>query len=78
MENVHSQLIVSDRNRMHLLSKAERVEADSIKMEREAEAEKLQQEQEKQVMFSSYEKLEKVVISHLKNFRVALEDDSDA
>jgi len=45
IEALHKKLIEGDKDRMHLATKAERVEADAVKLERETEAEKLLQEQ---------------------------------
>jgi hypothetical protein len=75
VETLHKKLIDSENLRMQLASKAERVEADVIKVEKEGEAQRVSDEQEKQSMHASYGRLEGIVISHLSNLRSALDDD---
>jgi kinetochore protein Nuf2 len=45
IEALHKKLIEGDKDRMQLAAKAERVEADAVKLDREADAEKILQEQ---------------------------------
>ena len=48
-----------------------------MQAEREADAEKVMLEQEKKDMVQSYQRLEKVVVNHLRNLRNAVTDESD-
>jgi kinetochore protein Nuf2 len=74
IEELHKQLIDAENFRMQIRARAERVEGESQRLEREMEAEGLLQEQEREDMVASYQRLEKHVISHLHTFRKALEE----
>lgn len=57
-------------------SKAERVEGEAIRIEKEMEAEHLSQEQEIEDIKITYQKLEKKVIHHLQSLRKVLDTQS--
>lgn len=57
-------------------SKAERVEGEFVRIEREMDAEHAAQEQEIDDIKSTYQKLEKKVVNHLQSLRKVLDNQS--
>ena len=78
METLHKQLLEAENERVSLKSALDRGERDVINLEREAEAEAQLMEQEKSDMIQSYQRLEKVVIGHLRSLREAVEATNDS
>ena len=77
IDELHKEIIESDNLRVQIRQRTERAESLCVQAEREADAEKVMLEQEKKDMVQSYQRLEKVVVNHLRNLRNAVTDESD-
>lgn len=77
IDDLHKEIIEADNLRAQVRQRAERSDSSCVQAEREAEAEKVLLEQEKKDMVHSYQRLEKVVVSHLRNLRNAVTEESD-
>lgn len=76
VEDLHKQLIDAESFRVQVRSRSERSEGEALRLERESEAESIAQDQERADMVASYQKLERIVVSHLQSLRRTIESDS--
>ena len=77
IDDLHKEIIEADSLRVQIRQRAERADSACVQAEREADAEKVLLEQEKKDMVESYQRLEKVVVNHLRNLRSAVTEASD-
>jgi kinetochore protein Nuf2 len=73
---LHEEILRAEQGRTGVRQKVEEIENARVAAEREADAERAAQEQEKKDMVRSYQKLEKVVVAHLRSIRGAVDTDN--
>jgi kinetochore protein Nuf2 len=74
VDELHKQLVDAETARTQVKARVERAEGEALRIEREAEADEVAQEQERADMVSTYQRLERGVVSHLQDVRRALEE----